>query len=185
MDMSVYERLIQEDVETLGYFHQGTKYQQLALLSGQPHLAAIGAPPLRLEPLDAEGFVQVATRLLEAATAHPADTVLGPANSFPAPLLRHRKRTRPRSFCKRGLISALTQRPPVDTPSWRTGGYKGVTSGRLASSRGSRSPVELGRERPERDKRRIRGCREGGEGSKVWTTCQRPASTSCKPRLRS
>ena len=79
MDMSTYERLVQDDVETLGYFPAETGMHQLVLISGRPYLARVDTVPLKLEPLSPTRFSTVASSLLDGATQHlEAVVICGP-----------------------------------------------------------------------------------------------------------
>ena len=94
MDMSVYKRLVQDDVTTLGYFPAEEGVYHLVLVSGRPHLATVDTVPLRLEPLSEARFFTVAARLLDGADGSPRG--------------RRRRRARrvPRSASRRGARSA-------------------------------------------------------------------------------
>lgn len=60
MDMSVYERLNEDDVQPLGYFPAERGVFVLALIGGQPHLATVDTVPLKLEVLSETRFITVA-----------------------------------------------------------------------------------------------------------------------------
>ncbi len=88
MNMSVYEKLNQDDVQPLGYFPAGRGVFVLALIGGQPHLATVDTVPLKLEVLSAAQFLTVVARLLEEAEEHlEAVMIRGPA-LFPGGLSR-------------------------------------------------------------------------------------------------
>ncbi len=83
VDMSVYERLVEDDVETLGYFPATRGVSQLVLIAGAPHLATVDTVPLRLEPLSQTLFVTTATRLLDEAEDYLEAVVIAAADLFP------------------------------------------------------------------------------------------------------
>jgi len=60
VDMSVYERLNEDDVQPLGYFPAERGVFVLALIGGQPHLATVDTVPLKLEVLSETRFITVA-----------------------------------------------------------------------------------------------------------------------------
>ena len=86
MDMSVYDRLIEDDVQPLGYFAAERGVFVLALIGGQPHLATVDTVPMKLEALSATRFVTVATLLLEEAEEHLEAVVICGPDLFPAGL---------------------------------------------------------------------------------------------------
>ena len=83
MYMSAYERLMQDDVTTLGYFPAERGVHHLVLVSGRPHLATVDTAPLRLEPLSGARFFTVAARLLDEAMDRPGDAVVAAPEGFP------------------------------------------------------------------------------------------------------
>ena len=82
MDMSVYERLAKNDVQTLGYFPAKRGVSVLVLIGGQPHLAAADTVPLKLEVLSQAQFIMVAARLLEEARGYPEAVIIAEPDSF-------------------------------------------------------------------------------------------------------
>ena len=86
MDRSVYEKLVRDDVTTLGFFPAGRGVYHLALVAGRPHLATVDTVPLRLEPLGEARFFTVAARLLDGAMDRPGDAVVTAPDLFPKPL---------------------------------------------------------------------------------------------------
>lgn len=87
VDMSVYERLVQDDVRTIGYFPAERGISVLALIGGKPHLGTVDTMPLKLERLSEAQFVLVARRLLDDAMEHPGDVVIAAPDLFPKPLI--------------------------------------------------------------------------------------------------
>lgn len=83
VDMSVYERLVEDDVETLGYFPATRGVSQLVLISGAPHLATVDTVPLRLEPLSQTRFITTAIRLLDEAEDYLEAVVIAAPDLFP------------------------------------------------------------------------------------------------------
>ncbi len=83
VDMSVYERLVEDDVETLGYFPTTRGVSQLVLIAGAPHLATVDTVPLRLEPLSQTRFITTATRLLDEAEDYLEAVVIAAPDLFP------------------------------------------------------------------------------------------------------
>ena len=86
MDRSVCERLVQDDVTTLGYFPAEGGVYHLVLVSGRPHLATVDTVPLTLEPLSEVRFFFVAARLLDEAMDRPGDAVVAAPEGFPEAL---------------------------------------------------------------------------------------------------
>lgn len=86
MDMSVYEKLNQDDVQPLGYFPAEWGVRVLALISGQPRLATVDTVPLKLAVLSAAQFITVAARLLREAQEHLEAVVISGPDLFPAGL---------------------------------------------------------------------------------------------------
>lgn len=85
VDMSVYERLVQDDVQTLGYFPAGRGVSVLALIGGRPHPGLVDTVPLTLESLSEEQFATVADRLLDDAAEDLEAVVVAP-DLFPQTL---------------------------------------------------------------------------------------------------
>ena len=86
MDMSVYERLAKNDVQTLGYFPAKRGVSVLVLIGGQPHLAAADTVPLKLEVLSQAQFIMVAACLLEEAEEYLEAVMICGPDLFPAGL---------------------------------------------------------------------------------------------------
>lgn len=86
MDMSVYERLVRNEVQTLGHFPAERGVSVLVLIGGQPHLATVDTMPLKLEALGQTQFITVATRLLEEAKGHPEAVIIAEPDLFPTRL---------------------------------------------------------------------------------------------------
>ena len=86
MDMSVYERLVQDDVTTLGYFPAERGVYHPVLVSGRPNLATVDTVPLKLEPLSEARFLTVAARLLDEAMDRPGDAVVTAPEGYPEAL---------------------------------------------------------------------------------------------------
>ncbi len=86
MDMSVYERLVKNDVQTLGYFPAERGVSVLVLIGGQPHLATVDTVPLKLEVLSQTQFITAAALLLEEAEAHLEAVIVAEPDLFPAGL---------------------------------------------------------------------------------------------------
>lgn len=72
MDMSVDERLLKDDVQTLGYFPAERGVLVLAFIADQPHLGTVDTVPLTLEPLSGTRFITTATQLLADAEDYAA-----------------------------------------------------------------------------------------------------------------
>lgn len=86
VDMSVYERLVQDDVRTIGYFPAERGVFVLALIGGEPHLGTVDTMPLKLERLSEAQFLLVVTRLLAGALEHPGEVVIAAPDLFPEAL---------------------------------------------------------------------------------------------------
>ncbi len=84
--MSVYGRLVKNDVQTLGHFPAERGVCMLVLIGGQPHLATVDTVPLKLEALSATRFITVAALLLEEAEEHKEAVVICGPDLFPAGL---------------------------------------------------------------------------------------------------
>ena len=84
--MSVYERLVRDDVTTLDYFPAEEGVYHLVLVSGRPNLATVDTVPLKLEPLSGAQFLTVAARLLDEAMDRPGDAVVASPEGFPEAL---------------------------------------------------------------------------------------------------
>ncbi len=84
--MSVYERLVSNDVQTLGYFPAERGVSVLVLIGGQPHLATVDTVPLKLEVLSRTQFITVADRLLEEAIGYPEAVMICEPDLFPVGL---------------------------------------------------------------------------------------------------
>ena len=82
VDMSVYERLVEDDVQTLAYFPAERGYHQLVLIAGEPHLATIDTVPMTLEPLSLTRFITTAVQLLAEAEADLEAVIVSP-DDFP------------------------------------------------------------------------------------------------------
>lgn len=83
IDMSVYERLVKDDLQTLGYFPADRGVSQLVLIAGAPHLATVDTVPLRLEPLSQTRFITTAARLLDEAEDYLEAVVIAAPDLFP------------------------------------------------------------------------------------------------------
>ena len=92
IDMSVYERLVRDDMQTLGYFPAKRGVAQLVLIGGAPHLATVDTVPLKLEPLSETRFITTATRLLAEAEDCLESVVIAAPDLFPE-MLRSRAHT--------------------------------------------------------------------------------------------
>ncbi len=86
MDMSVYERLVKNDVQTLGYFPTERGVSVLVLIGGQPHLATVDTVPLKLVVLSQAQFIMVAARLLEEARGYAEAVIVAEPDLFPVGL---------------------------------------------------------------------------------------------------
>jgi hypothetical protein len=86
MDMSVYGRLVENDVQTLGYLPAERGVFVLALIGGQPYLATVDTVPMKLEALSATRFVTIVVHLLEAAYEHPEAVIICIPDLFPEKL---------------------------------------------------------------------------------------------------
>jgi len=86
MDMSVYERLVENDVQTLGYFPANRGVFVLMLIGGQSHLATVDTVPLKLKLLRETQFITAAALLLEEAEAHLEAVIICGPDLFPAGL---------------------------------------------------------------------------------------------------
>ena len=86
MDMAVYERLVKDDVQTLGYFAAERGVSVLVLIGDQPHLATVDTVPLKLEVLSQVQFIMVAARLLEEAEASLEAVMICGPDLFPVGL---------------------------------------------------------------------------------------------------
>lgn len=91
-DMSVYERLVEDDVQTLGYFPAERGVLQLVLIGSEPHLGTVATLPLKLEPLSKTRFITTAAQLLAEAEAHIESVVISATDLFPE-VLRNRAHT--------------------------------------------------------------------------------------------
>jgi len=78
----VYERLVEDDVQTLAYFPAERGYHQLVLVAGEPHLATIDTVPMTLEPLSPTRFITTAVQLLAEAEADLEAVIVSP-DDFP------------------------------------------------------------------------------------------------------
>lgn len=87
IDMSVYERLVEDDVQTLGYFPAERGYHQLVLIAGELHLATVDTVPLTLKPLSQTRFITTATRLLGEAEDCLGAVVIVSPDDFPKMLM--------------------------------------------------------------------------------------------------
>ena len=92
VDVSVYERLVEDNVQTLGYFPAERGVVQLVLIGGAPHLGTVATVPLKLEPLSETRFITTASRLLTEAEAQLESVVVAAPDLFPE-MLRSRAHT--------------------------------------------------------------------------------------------
>lgn len=91
-DMSVYERLVEDDVQTLGYFPAEQGVVQLVLIGDAPHLGTVATVPLKLEPLSKIRFITTAAQFLVEAEAHIKSVVISAPDLFPE-VLRNKAHT--------------------------------------------------------------------------------------------
>ncbi len=86
--MAVYEKLVENDLQTLSYFAVDRGVRVRVLIGDPPHLATVGTVPSKLEVLSWSQFITVAARLLEKAEASLEAVMMCTPDLFPAGLDR-------------------------------------------------------------------------------------------------
>ena len=82
----MYEKLVENDVQTLSYVAVERGVRVRVLIDDQPHLATVDTVPLRLEVRSRAQCITVAARLLEKAEAALEAVMMCRPDLFPAGL---------------------------------------------------------------------------------------------------